>query len=426
MLTHSYGLGPEGSRSSWLQLPFARVIFSGRPMVHIFFIISGFVLSYKPLQTIHNRDFDKCLSVLASSAFRRPIRLFAPCLVSTLMVVFLIQTGWMGFPIPSLSVQLMLWGDNVFHRLIWAWSWDAELFPEFDRHLWTIPIEFIHSMLLFMVVVMLSRLRRAIRQVLTFGLMLFFLRCGRWAAFEFVGGMFLAEISLIRRAREQYSHRKSQDPTPGEGSLLPLVKMALHASIFVVGMFVAGWPNDQADQTPGIRYLLAQTPEPYRSMDPLAPQKFYFAVSAIFMVWSAGELIPVRHILEGSFCQYLGRISYAVYICHGPIGHLLQHRILGHPFIPEHGILGQDGYSMAVNGYGIRNIFGIETPFQRLLTWFFGLVFLGPMVIWAADLFWRWVDNPIVNASKALEARCLDQNRGEEKWGHDNYAAAAA
>jgi peptidoglycan/LPS O-acetylase OafA/YrhL len=422
-LTPSYGSNPDGTQSSWIQLPFARIIFSGRPMVHIFFIISGFVLSYKPIEAIRYGDFEKCLCVLASSAFRRPIRLFAPCIVSTLLVVLLIQTGWMGGPIPALSDQLSFWCDDIFHRLIWIWSWDTELFPEHDRHLWTIPIEFIHSMLLFMIVVMLSRLRCTMRLTVEFALMVFFLRCGKWAAFEFAGGMFLAETFLIRKTREQTAHAMDEDWKDAH-QLLPMVRTALHVSIFVVGLFVAGWPNDGAEKTPGIRYLLAQTPEPFRSMDPLAPQKFYFAITAIFMVWSAGELAQLRRVLEGPFCQYLGRISYAVYICHGPAQHLLQHRILGHPFIPEHGILGQDGYSMAVDGFGIRNIFGVDTPLQRLLTWFFGLVVLGPMVIWAADVFWRWIDSPIINAAKGLERLCVEQHhRNAEKGGQQSHVS---
>src|SRR4051794_14591073 len=50
-LTPTYGLNPD-QPSAWIQLPFARLIFSGRPMVHIFFVISGFVLSYKPIKAI--------------------------------------------------------------------------------------------------------------------------------------------------------------------------------------------------------------------------------------------------------------------------------------------------------------------------------------------------------------------------------------
>jgi hypothetical protein len=55
-LMPSYGppLSEDGTRapSSILQLPFLRVAFSGRRMVHIFFIISGYVLSLKYLKQI--------------------------------------------------------------------------------------------------------------------------------------------------------------------------------------------------------------------------------------------------------------------------------------------------------------------------------------------------------------------------------------
>src|SRR5690242_11309159 len=55
----TYGLNGD-KPSSFIQLPFLRIIYSGRPMVHIFFVISGFVLSYKPLKSIHQGSQDKC------------------------------------------------------------------------------------------------------------------------------------------------------------------------------------------------------------------------------------------------------------------------------------------------------------------------------------------------------------------------------
>lgn len=57
-----YGVNAEKVPSSPLQLPFLRVIYSGRPMVHVFFVISGFVLSKKPLQLARARDYDRLLT----------------------------------------------------------------------------------------------------------------------------------------------------------------------------------------------------------------------------------------------------------------------------------------------------------------------------------------------------------------------------
>ena len=62
-----YGVSDEKLPSSFLQLPFIRVIFSGRPMVHIFFVISGFVLSKKPLQLARAHEYDRLLTTRKAS-----------------------------------------------------------------------------------------------------------------------------------------------------------------------------------------------------------------------------------------------------------------------------------------------------------------------------------------------------------------------
>ena len=57
-----YGVSSEKVPSSPVQLPFIRVAFAGRPMVHIFFVISGFVLSKKPLELARSHNYDGLLT----------------------------------------------------------------------------------------------------------------------------------------------------------------------------------------------------------------------------------------------------------------------------------------------------------------------------------------------------------------------------
>ena len=121
-LTRSYGID-ENIPSGLIQLPFLRVIFSGRPMVHIFFVISGFVLSYKPVKAIHSRDMDKCYTALSSSTFRRAFRLFGPCLVSTFFVMVMAQLGYHKVKFATWGEQFGSWSDAVFHHIIWPWGW---------------------------------------------------------------------------------------------------------------------------------------------------------------------------------------------------------------------------------------------------------------------------------------------------------------
>lgn len=427
ILTPSYGLNPDHSPSSWIQLPFLRIIFSGRPMVHIFFVISGFVLSYKPVKMIHARNLEKCYGVLASSAFRRPIRLLGPCVVSTFIIMLLIQSGHLYTPTPTFAEQFWNWKDDVFHRVTWPWGWDTDFRPAFDVHLWTIPIEFAHSMLLFLVILTLSRTRQLLRRCAVVGIMAYSLCSGKWAAFEFMAGLFLAECHAIQGAHGGGAKLwESSSTTDFLGSYMTLpgpkprawmgglARGAMHAGIIVAALFVGGWPNEEAENTPGIRYLNALTPEPFATMDPLAPQKYWFALAACLAVWSCGELRPARRFLEGGFAQYCGRVSYAVYICHGPVLDSLQEYVIGTFGQPSVGDAEMPDFVPGRPPTGVRAFAGWQTPGQRTLAWFMGLVFLAPAVVWVADVFWRGVDNPMISLGRKVENMCLDSEHVEE------------
>lgn len=402
----TYGLDKD-EPSAIIQLPYVRVIYSGRPMVHIFFVISGFVLSSKPLKLLHARDPERFYTTLASSVFRRPIRLFLPCAASTLGIAALCQSGFLYAKAPTMVEQLQSWADVFFHSISWPWAWDYDLRPGYDIHLWTIPIEFAHSMLLFLVLIALSRMRMRLRQVTNVLLVMYCMCSGKWAAFEFLAGMFLAELHVLKsmtvRGVQTTCHSRSWT-----------LRTGFHAAILLVALYVAGWPNVDADKTPGIRYLLAKTPTPFLEDDDL-PQKFWFGVAAIFIVWSCGEAKAVRRFLEGPFPQYCGRVSYAVYLVHGPGLDYFQDRVLGWPSKPARGDPGASNFVPAFEGSGIKGTFGVQTPTQRVVTWFLGLVMLGPVIFWISDLFWRFVDAPIVAFGRALERSVNDDGSSDAK-----------
>lgn len=391
---------------SFCQLPFIRVLYSGRPMVHIFFVISGLVLAYKPLRLLHSpeRGLDACYAALASSVFRRPIRLFLPCAVSTLMVAILCQTGQLYAADITWTGQLSSWAHNYAGRIAWPWAWDRDLRPGYNIHLWTIPIEFAHAMLLFLVLLALSPLRTRLRLMLTVSLAGYCLACGRWAAFEFLAGLFLTEIHVLRAAetgRLEFSGKASRKSP----SVHNAVRAALHSTTIAVCLFVFGWPNEGADRTPGIRTLVANTPSWFLSHgrdetgvedwgEYLLEQKFWFAIAGVLFVWSCGELAAVRRQFERPVAQYFGRISYSVYLLHGPA---------------------LDYWKDLADSL-VRPI-GMETAAQRTTTWLVGLIILGSLVVWLADLFWRFVDAPIVTLGHRVEQACLRETHGANKTG---------
>lgn len=413
-LVPTYGLNRDGT-SSVLQLPFIRILYSGRPMVHIFFVISGFVLSYKPLKAIHVRDLEKCYTALASSTFRRPFRLFGPCIVSTAIIGVLIQTGFMYKPLPTASMQFSAWTDTIFHSITWPWAWDFDLRPAFDVHLWSIPIEFAHSMLLFLTLVMLSRLRPQVRTVTMLLLLAYVIACGKWAAMEFYAGMILADVHITRTTDARSKHYESPDPadhrSPGmlpRSIEHPHLHYAVHLFLFLFAIYTGGWPNFDAAKTPVISWLYTHTPSSFPPVDNLTPQKFWFAMQAIAMVWSCGELPFVKRALESPFAQYCGHISYAIYIVHGPVLEMLQKRVAGTLYQPPMAAPGLPGYRPEVLASGVKGLVGVDTASQRTVAWAMGLVILGPLVVWAADVFWRLVDIPMIKLARDIETKVID------------------
>lgn len=91
-----YGARPPKSPEpfeNWAQLPIICLLHRGRPMVAIFFAISGYVLCRHIQRAIHQRRLDEAYRKLSSAVFRRIFRLYLPCTISMFTVALLAQAG---------------------------------------------------------------------------------------------------------------------------------------------------------------------------------------------------------------------------------------------------------------------------------------------------------------------------------------------
>jgi peptidoglycan/LPS O-acetylase OafA/YrhL len=397
-----YGIRDENDKvpSSPLQLPFVRVVYSGRPMVHIFFIISGFVLSHKSLKLLRRREYDNLHKTLASSIFRRAFRLFLPTTASTFIIMILIRTRWMGTPLPTFWEQLVDWYNAVW-RITYSWNWDITQALPYDIHLWTIPIEMSHSMLLFVTLTGLSRLKTYVRLVVLFAIMIYCLKCGHWAAFEFLAGMGIAEIGMIQEARSQREtepYNKESEPSDLEiaepskprtakSSATRLFQIFLIFNL-IFALFTAGWPNVNADKTPGIATLRSITMEPFFGIGGDLISFAWFALGAVQVVVALQQIQFLQNIFTTPVAQYLADISYALYLCHGPVLDVFAHR-----WMPNIWSL--------VGGPENAGMWG------RMFVWFMGILALGVPTIWSSDVFWRTIDVKSVEFARWFESVCV-------------------
>jgi peptidoglycan/LPS O-acetylase OafA/YrhL len=111
------GFGYEGNYY-FCTIPVIRLLFSGGHFsVCVFFVISGYVLSAKPLQLIQAGEHLKLGENLSSSLFRRWLRLHIPMIV----VTFCYMTSWHAFG---------LWTAEAEHMSSWreeVWKWYCEI-----------------------------------------------------------------------------------------------------------------------------------------------------------------------------------------------------------------------------------------------------------------------------------------------------------
>jgi peptidoglycan/LPS O-acetylase OafA/YrhL len=215
------GFGSSDSNRWIIQLPFLRLLISGPSMVALFFIISGYALSWGPLRALHlNGSPEQSLNRLSSATFRRATRLFLPGIASTFMIMICISLGMYdrgqrafesdvdmpGFHEPQppqfrndpFNVQFWDWVNST-----WKWLniWGVSGHP-YNPHLWTLSVEFRCSIALFVVLVALAR-TKAIWRLSGLGTMVIYCYyTNAWSEWMFFAGGFLAQLRLLQEGRQ--------------------------------------------------------------------------------------------------------------------------------------------------------------------------------------------------------------------------------
>ncbi|KAF4551544.1 Hypothetical protein D9617_13g100450 [Elsinoe fawcettii] len=143
-------------------------LWAGKPGVLLFFVISGYALSHGFMS---KTEAEIILPKLASSIFRRYLRLFLPVFLATFLTMICVATGI----VPHESMLSPL--ESSFGRLFMHWLQTSfELANPFSPvagyhtahvwfgfQMWTIPVEFRGSMILFLYLAMSYRLSKAKR-----------------------------------------------------------------------------------------------------------------------------------------------------------------------------------------------------------------------------------------------------------------------
>lgn len=295
-------------------LPGIRLFFSGGHFaVSTFFVLSGYVLSIKPLKLIENDDLEGLVDHLGSAVFRRWLRLFLP--VAATMFVYATSWHLFGLWIDGAKPQGN-WLDEMwflyceFKNFSFIFKEGGVPWLSYSMHVWSIPVEFKGSMVVFASLLAISRCTLKARLWCQIALITYFMYIAdAWYCAMFVAGMLLSHLDLLA----------ALDRLPRFISQLKPYKTVICYHMLVVSIYLGGVPseNRELDQLARNRgwYLLSFL-KPQAVFD---YKWFYLFWAAILLVTSVSNIGWLRRFFETRACQYLGRVSYALYLVHGPL-----------------------------------------------------------------------------------------------------------
>ncbi|KAG9566440.1 hypothetical protein KCU71_g1247, partial [Aureobasidium melanogenum] len=398
--------GYESSNYEWFKLPLLRFLYTGASQVAIFFVVSGYALSYKPVKQMRNGEREGLLTTLSSSVFRRAIRLYLPCVASTFLVILWVRLGLYEMTRDFASNDKLLTGRREHHPWryetlwkqlgVWAvkmWSFfnpfdfnmkigDGAL--DIDGHLWTIPVEFRASLVLYLSQLGLSRLRPTLRIPILIGLILYVHQINRWELLLFFSGFLLCELDLRRRsfASTTSSPLSPMSPTPSvlsKTTVTSKLRSTIYYMTFILGLYFGSQPARDLEHAPGWQTLSTIIPSHINPRD-----RYFPNLGAILLIWSTSCHQPLQSIFTHPIVQYLGKISYPLYLMHGAVIHTLGYGIMDFMW----GSLGRDTVLRKEIGFGVTAVWVVV------------------VTVWMADLFMRAVDTPTVRFAKWLEGKC--------------------
>lgn len=366
----------------------------GHFAVACFYVVSGYVLSVKPLSLVQAGDQAKLADNLASQLFRRWMRLYIPIIATT----FLYMLTWHAFGgiwIHKATKQSNM-GDEV-------WSWYAELknfsfvfntggepWFTYNFHLWSIPVEMKGSIAIYTILLALSRTTTNARLWCCGGLMFYFMYIADgWYCALFVMGMLLADLDLL----------SAKNQLPRIFQRLNPYKEFIYYHLLVIGLYLAGIPGMNTDvamlrQNRGWYYLSLLKPQAVFDY-----KWFYLFFAASFFVSATPRLPWLRRFFETRFCQYLGRVSYALYLVHGPVLWILGDRL--------YCAVGMAGAIKQVQldhipGWVNRLPLPKTGPLGLEIAFLLPHLVLLPVTFWCAEMVTRYIDEPAVSFAQKV------------------------
>ncbi|KAH8882446.1 hypothetical protein GQ53DRAFT_753709 [Thozetella sp. PMI_491] len=310
---HAPALSEKGD-FTLLQLPFLRLCVGGRSAVALFFLITGYVSAIGPIAKSRAGNVEDAFAGIARSALARSIRLVLPAMIATFISWLLAESGaykmsehvdatWIrqGYhgPAPSFAASVQsLVGAQVS---TWTIGWN-----EYDGTQWTLILFLEGSFLVYTTMLSTIMVTPKARKLI-FGLLYLYAWLSEPShahtsvkSMNVVVGMFVAEM------HNEYGQAAT--------SLLPFPIPSL---VILLGLFCCGFPQQSAEWTwwsNAMEYAM-------KAMAPAEAdiRRYWDSIGASLILIGIFFSPTARKILSTPAFNFLGRVSFPVYLLHNQL-----------------------------------------------------------------------------------------------------------
>ncbi|KAH8701614.1 hypothetical protein BGW36DRAFT_371189 [Talaromyces proteolyticus] len=273
------------------------------------------------------------------------------------------------------------------------------------------------SFIVYLLIVATAAWRSRPRLIALAVLSIYFLWLGMWDVFAFIAGLWLAENQISEESDMAEDGEKgesllpSSSPAPSSSSptrylswsspsttmlirkklILPF--RVMNILFFLLGFYLLCLPDDPFIPY-GFRFLLRFQPAGWTtSAKSLSiPQFCWKSVGAVLTVYSLSNSPALQHVLgKYGILQYLGKISFSLYLVHQSVYQLFREPLKRHIW-----------RSIAWYQYPGGDLADRE-PLAYAVTWIVEFMLLGPLVVFVADEFARYIEPKCLAATKEIE-----------------------
>lgn len=394
----SYWADPPEENRRLLQLPPIRLVFAAHAMVPLFLVISGYAISITLLR-VRNTNSVEFLRRLSSAATRRILRIYLPvfCITAISQLLFFCNLYHWEF------------GDDVvWGRKPWTAPWLHVTFVfrymldninilsfqangGLNGQLWTMALEFRGSCIVYLVILGLASWRPQPRRIAIAVLMAYWFYFGQWDTFAFLAGLYLAEMQVL-----------SESGTTNEEPKLPRhVRLCLRTNAqfincstigtylcFIFGIWLVCL-SDDGFLPPGYQFLKLVESSRWEN-DWGIVSKAWKTAGSVLVVYGISKSAYLQRPLNSAPIQYLGKISFSLYLVHQSIYHLIRD--------PVRNLM---WYIATRESYPGPEAVNHTFPFA--FSWLSAFAILTVINLYAAHLYTRFIDERCVELAKKFD-----------------------